>query len=176
MPPEGHRRPAPENLFLLTSEVRQARRPFFKSKYALPALSELRRLCTEHPAPLVAYVLLPEMARIIVQLPRSDPQNFLGKFQSAVSQSLFQQAVVNKNDKLQRWLGTSEKPSLWDPERTRIQLLSGPAIRRAIDQLHASPTTQGLVPVPADYPWSSLGAYFSEWGFVPPIPVDMICQ
>lgn len=161
-------------LHYVTLNVREKRRPFAKEAYARIALDELRKSCDLHPAHLLAYVVMPDHLHFITEVSEGDLTVFLSSFKSAVTRNSRRRVVESGNDRLIRWLSQGGGSGLWQEGKHSLHLWSGYMIRMKINYIHHNPVAAGLVERQVDYPWSSVGSYFPEWGVTPPTHVDTV--
>jgi len=159
-------------LHYVTLNVRERRQAFARPAYALAVLESLRAACDSYPAKLVAYVAMPNHLHFIVNPQDGALSRFLSRFKPAATKRINALAASANHERARAWLNTPHGRCLWQEGKHSLHLWSDKLIWQKINYIHDNPVRSGLVANPADYLWSSYGAFFPEAGHQVPIPVD----
>ncbi len=159
-------------LHYVTLNVRERRPIFSRGAYASEILVILRAVCDEYPAKLVAYVVMPNHLHFIAHPKDGQLSHFLTRFKPAATKGVDALAAMKNHEKARAWLRTPQGRSLWQDGKHSLHLWSEKLIRQKINYIHDNPVRSGLVTQPADYPWSSYGAFVPESGHRIPVAVD----
>jgi putative transposase len=126
-------------------------------------LERLQATCTHHRIRLLAWVLMPEHAHLLL-FPEGEPNlmRFTHSLKRPVAQAVLRRwkqinapilsRVIHGNGHRFWQTGGGYDRNLFEPE----------VIRRTIDYMHNNPVRRGLVDAPLDYPWSS-ARWYAGW-------------
>ena len=159
-------------LHYVTINVRDRRPAFSKAAYTQELLDTLRAACDEFPARLVCYVVMPNHLHFIVHPQGGQLGRFLSRFKPAATKRYDALAATMNHEKARAWLSTPQGRNLWQDGKHSLHLWSDKLIWQKIRYIHDNPVRAGLVTHPADYPWSSYGAFAPESGHKLPVAVD----
>jgi REP element-mobilizing transposase RayT len=161
-------------LHYVTINVRDRRPVFQQNEYALLTLTTLRTACDEHPARLIAYVVMPDHLHAILHPRDGELTRFLSHFKPAVTKAIDEQAAERNDRTLREWLlvGEPSHRELWQDSKHSLHLWSQWMIWQKIHYLHNNPVRKRLVEHAQDYRWSSFYGVYREAGGTPPVPVD----
>jgi len=159
-------------LHYLTINVRDRRQAFRSDAFARAAAIALRRHCDEHPAKLIAYVIMPDHLHCIVNPRDGDITRWLAQFKPAVTLRVQEIAEAMRLSRILDWLRTAQgTSSLWQDGKHNFHLYSERLIWQKIHYIHTNPIARGLAPTAAAYPYSSFRAMYAEEGEIL-IPID----
>ena len=116
---------------------------------------------------------MPDHLHALIDLEDGQMGRFLRRFKSNATNNI--DVLMRGNDKALQsdWLCEKGKRELWQDGKHSIPIYSSKWIKQKINYLHRNPVTKGLVENPADYIWSSFGAYEPTSGHEPPVFVDV---
>jgi putative transposase len=159
-------------LHYVTLNVRDKRLAFSKACYARELLETLRTECDKYPAKLVAYVVMPNHLHFIVHPHDGKMSRFLSRFKPKATLHFDMLAETLHHEKARSWLQTAQGRNLWQDGKHSFHLWSDKLIWQKIHYIHDNPVRAGLVAHPADYLWSSYGAFAPESGHQILVAVD----
>ena len=159
-------------LHYVTLNVWERRPIFARGAYALAVLNALRATCDDYPSRLVAYVVMPDHRHFIAHPKDGQLSHFLARFKPAATKGIDVLAAAKNHARAQAWLRTPRGRCLWQEGKHSFHLWSDKLIRQKIHYIHDNPVRSGLVMRPADYLWSSYGAFAPESGHQIPVAVD----
>ena len=159
-------------LHFITINVLDHRRAFSKDEYARAALLQLRKQCDEHPAKLVAYVLMQEHLHAVLNPRDGEINTLLRNMKPAITNAIAEVAQQTSNQRVLDWLTHDEGHyQLWQEGKHDLYLYSNWMIWQKINYIHNNPIRRGFVQHAGEYPYSSFCAYY-DVGLEPVIPVD----
>jgi putative transposase len=159
-------------LHFVTVNVRDRRCPFCRPEYARMAIEQLRFECDRHPAALVGYVAMPNHLHFIIGPTDGKLTRFLARFKPNVTRNLTALVLEQHRLKEYAWITAKGRSELWQDGKFSLPLYSQHWILEKLNYIHDNPVRAGLVEHPADYLWSSFGAYHPEFNREAPVPVD----
>ena len=162
-------------LHYVTINIRDRRQAFRSEAFARAACHALRRHCDEHPAKLVAYVVMPEHMHIIVNPQDGDINRFLSQLKPAITDLVTEIAAKQQNQRVLSWLYDThlQQHRLWQDSKYNFHLFTERLIWQKINYIHTNPIARRLSQTAADYPYSSYRAmYGSDEEIIIPIDKD----
>lgn len=163
------------NIFHYLTFVSFLRVPIFKSDFICQLfVDSLKEIKAELPFKLLAYVLMPDHAHLIVNPADRDIVQFgktlKGKSARKTIDWLKQNGHFDSLAKLRRVNAAKRNHSysLWQPRVRSVNLESHKFVHQKCNYIHLNPVRAKLCKHPADWKWSSYRAYFPhEPGKVP---------
>ncbi len=149
-------------LHYVTINIRDKCQAFRSDEYARAACHALRRHCDEHPAKLVAYVVMPEHIHFINNPKDGDIDKFLAQLKPAITGRILEIAVEQQNQRVLSWLYDDYQQCnrLWQDGKYNFHLYTKRLIWQKINYIHTNPILRKLVESAADYPYSSFRAMY----------------
>jgi putative transposase len=141
VPPRLERRQQTGNLHFITFSC-YGRNPYLESSLAASIFeSSLESMRQKYEFHILGYVVMPEHVHLLLTEPPTHPlSTVLGSLKRSVSKQLPESPF---------WLPRYHDFNVFSPEK-RLEKLR---------YLHRNPIARGLVPTPAEYPWSSFQTY-----------------
>jgi len=160
-------------LHFLEFNVRDFHPVFRTDLFARMALQELRRVCNEHPAKLIAYVVMPTHSHIIINPRDGNAVRFCQTYKAAVTLGFDKIAEARHWEAARAWLADTSDGhrQLWQDGKHDFHLWNPRLIWQKIDYIHNNPQRANLVRRPNEYPYSSFNARYGTPGEVI-IPID----
>ena len=149
-------------LHYVTINVRDRCKAFQTDAYARAACLALRRHCDEHPAKLIAYVIMPEHLHVITNPKDGDIDHFLSQLKPAITNLVADIAVRQQNHRVLSWLHDPylHRQRLWQDSKYNFHLYSERLIWQKINYIHTNPIARQLVQTAAEYSYSSFRAMY----------------
>jgi len=161
-------------LHYVTLNVRERKAAFRHPEYARMILDLLRFECNRHPATLAAYVVMPDHIHFLFGPQDGQVTRFLARFKPNATRNIDALAAQENRVKEREWLARKGKRELWQDSKHSLPIYSPEWIREKAAYIHHNPVRAGLVESPADFAFSSFGAYFPESGHQPLVKVDLV--
>jgi REP element-mobilizing transposase RayT len=160
-------------LHFIELNVREQRPAFRHDLFARMALLELRRRCDEHPAKLIAYVVMPTHLHLIVNPRDGNAVRFIRDYKAAVTITYDMIAETQRWQAIRAWLTNTfdGHRQLWQDGKHDFHLWGNRLIWQKIDYIHNNPISAGLVRRANEYPYSSFTARYGTPGEVI-VPID----
>ncbi len=149
-------------LHYVTINIRDKRQAFRGESYARAACHALRQHCDEHPAKLIAYVVMPEHLHFINNPRDGDIDKFLSQLKPAITMRVAEIAAETQQQQILSWLYDDQlqRNRLWQDGKYNFHLYSKRLIWQKINYIHTDPILRKLVHMAADYPFSSYRAMY----------------
>jgi putative transposase len=124
-------------LHYVTINVRNRRKAFQQDIFARAAAEVLRRHCDEHPARLIAYVIMPEHLHFITNPRDGDINRFLSQYKPAVTLRVKELAEEFGRQRILDWLRMPNgEYHLWQDGKHNLHLYSDRLIWQKINYIH----------------------------------------
>lgn len=152
----------PGVLHYLTINIRDRQQAFRRDAHARAACHALRRQCDEHPAKLIAYVVMPEHLHVIINPRDGQITRFLAQLKPAITDRIVEIATAQQERRVLAWLydARQQRHRLWQDGKYNFHLYSQRLIWQKINYIHTNPIARQLVPTAAEYPYSSFRAMY----------------
>jgi REP element-mobilizing transposase RayT len=148
-------------LHCITINVRDRVQAFRGESFARAAAEILHLQCLEHPAKLIAYVIMPEHIHAILNPRDGDILRFLAQFKPAVTMRIAEIAGAMQNQRILDWLRMPDgRLHLWQDGKHNFHLYSERLIWQKINYIHTNPIARKLVKTAVEYPYSSFRAMY----------------
>ena len=149
-------------LHYVTITTRDRSQAFRSELCARAACLALRQHCDEHPAKLVAYVIMPEHMHFITNPQDGNINQLLSQLKPAITQRIVEKATEAQNHRVLSWLYDDHlrENRLWLDGKYNFHLYSERLIWQKINYIHTNPITRALVQTAEEYPFSSYRAMY----------------
>lgn len=160
-------------LHYVTINARNRCKAFKSPENAIVSCYELRQLCDEYPAKLVAYVIMPDHMHFIVNPQNGNIDEFVKKLKIMITRRVFEIAAAHEKYDILAWLfdETKQRYRLWQDGKYDFYLYTDRIIWQKINYIHTNPIARGIVSTAPEYPYSSYRVMY-ETGDDIIIPID----
>ena len=169
-----------KNVFHYLTMVTFRRVPVFKSKEACQFFIDvLKETKEKHPLKLIAYVIMPDHAHLILNPVECDisliGKELKGKSGKRIVNWLKENSFSTSLEKLKLPKAQKRNHSyaVWQKKVTSIDLESPKFIRQKLRYIHMNPIRAGLCDHPAEWEYSSYHAYLQHKDGDVPIEMDL---